>query len=130
VTASSPDSNRTVLFVGSDLMARERIRSAAAHLQMMSVSSSVTELLGALEKHSVDVVVIDLDEGREAVLVKLEEARAAGHSPPAVVGFYSHVDADLGRAAERAGCRAVRRGRFWSSLPDLLRRYDHPEGDL
>jgi hypothetical protein len=115
-----PDSHRTVLLIGSDLMARERIRSAAAHLHMKSVSAAPADLIDALRSEAPDVVVLDLDEGRDALLENLEVARADGLVPEAVFGFYSHVDAELGRAAERAGCRAVRRGRFWSSLPELL----------
>jgi hypothetical protein len=101
-------------------MARERVRSAAAHLQMKSVSAAPADLIDALRSETPDVLVLDLDEGRVALLGHLEEARADGLVPDVVIGFYSHVDAELGQAAEQAGCRAVRRGRFWSSLPDLL----------
>jgi CheY-like chemotaxis protein len=120
MTDDRPDSQRTVLLIGSDLMARERIRSAAAHLEMKSVSAGPADMIDALRNESPDVLVLDLDEGRESVLAALETARADELTPDVVIGFYSHVDAELGRAAEEAGCRAVRRGRFWASLPDVL----------
>lgn len=116
-----PDSQRNVLLVGSDLMARERIRSAAAHLEMKARSAGVGELVAALRNEPVDVLVLDLDEGRGDVLDELATARAEGIAPSTVVGFYSHVDRDVGVAAEAAGCTPVRRGRFWSDLPDYLK---------
>jgi hypothetical protein len=122
MTEHRPDSQRTVLLIGSDLMARERIRSAAAHQEMKSVAAAPADMIDALRAEVPDVLVLDLDEGREALLFDLESARASELTPDVVIGFYSHVDAELGRAAEEAGCRAVRRGRFWASLPDLLEK--------
>jgi DNA-binding NarL/FixJ family response regulator len=115
-----PDSQRSVLLVGSDLMARERIRSAAAHLEMKARNASPDQLIAALRDEPVDILVLDLDEGRDDVLAELEQARAAGLTPHRVIGYFSHVDRDLGAAAENAGCEAIRRGRFWAELPVLL----------
>ncbi len=120
MTEHRPDSHRTVLLIGSDLMARERIRSAAAHQGMKSVSAAPADMIDALRAEALDVLVLDLDEGRDALLSDLESARAKELTPDLIIGFYSHVDAELGRAAEEAGCRAVRRGRFWASLPEFL----------
>jgi hypothetical protein len=117
-----PDAHRSVLFVGSDLMARERIRSAATHLEMKARSAGVGDLSDALRNEPADVLVIDLDEGRGEALEALETARTQGLAPSVVIGFYSHVDRDLGAAAEAAGCTPVRRGRFWADLPGFLAR--------
>ncbi len=38
-----------------------------------------------------------------------------------VVGFYSHVHVELGRAAEIAGCEVLRRSVFVVKLPELLK---------
>lgn len=115
-----PYSQRNVLFVGSDLMARERIRSAAAHLEMGARSAAVTELVAALRDEPADVLVLDLDEGRQDVLEELRAARSESIAPNVVLGFFSHVDRQLGDAAREAGCTAVRRGKFWSDLPGFL----------
>jgi hypothetical protein len=93
-----------VLVVSSDLMARERVRSAAERLDL---EVSFARPGGAGDFGGFDVVVLDLDE------------MGAPELPPSdakVIGFYSHVDVSLGEAAERAGIEAVRRGRFWSDL--------------
>lgn len=37
-----------------------------------------------------------------------------------VIGFGSHVDTDLLRAAEAAGCEVLPRSKFFSRLPDLF----------
>lgn len=115
-----PDSQRSVLYVGSDLMARERIRSAAAHLEMKDVSIDSSQLLEVLRGGPVDVLVLDLDEGRDEVLDDLRSARSEGIAPSVVLGFYSHVDRAIAEAAQEAGCTPVRRGRFWAGLPGYL----------
>jgi DNA-binding NarL/FixJ family response regulator len=115
-----PDSNRSVVFVGSDLMARERIRSAAANLEMRARSAAVSELVDALRAEPADVLVFDLDEGRDGALEVVRAVRSEGLAPPVVLGFYSHVDRAIAAAAAGAGCTPVRRGHFWSHLPKWL----------
>ena len=66
------------------------------------------------------VEVVDLDAGREKVLEALSRARPSGCVPPRVVGFYSHVDRELGQQATAAGVAAFARGRFWRELESIL----------
>ena len=89
-------------------MARGRVRAAADRLGLEFTSARPGEV-GGFE--GFDVVVLDLDE---------MGAPALAPSGAKLVGFYSHVDVSLGEAAERAGIRAVRRGRFWSDLDSHL----------
>jgi hypothetical protein len=96
-----------VLVVSSDLMARERVRAAAERLGL-EVSFARPGEGG--DRGGFDVVVLDLDE------MGAEAAGAVASPGARIIGFYSHVDVSLGEAAERAGIRAVRRGRFWSDL--------------
>jgi hypothetical protein len=100
-----------VLVVASDLMARERIRSAADRLGM-EISFARPGDHGDVA--GFDVVVLDLDEIGAAGA----EAMATGDAR--ILGYYSHVDVGLGQAAEKAGITAVRRGRFWSDLDTHL----------
>ena len=66
------------------------------------------------ELDGVDLVVADLD------LVPPE--RLAGLGVP-VIGFYSHVDAEMKRRAEEAGLTmAVPRSRMARELPELVDR--------
>jgi hypothetical protein len=112
--------SRTVLVVGGDLMARERIRSAAASSGAEVSFASFADVVAALENSSPDLVILDLDDGREPLLNDVVEARSQGLLPDRVLGYYSHVDAGLGQAAVDAGVEPIRRGVFWATLPDLL----------
>lgn len=98
---------RRVLVVASDLMARERVRSAAERLGM---EVAFTRPAPEVDVEGFDVVVLDLDEAGGPVI-----RGGAG-----VVGYFSHVDTALGERAKAAGIRAVRRGRFWSDLDSYL----------
>ena len=117
---ASGSEDRSLLVVTSDLMARERVRSAAAQAAMAVRYTAPGTLVDALRAATPDVVVIDLDVGGAPALDEVAAARAEALLPDRVLGYFSHVDTALGEAAERSGITAVRRGRFWSSLPDLL----------
>lgn len=63
------------------------------------------------------VVILDLDQlgaaGAERWALQADEVR--------VLGFYSHIDHDLGEAAAGLGVQIFRRGRFWRQLAEVLR---------
>ncbi|HVM35954.1 MAG TPA: hypothetical protein VM784_11500 [Actinomycetota bacterium] len=108
-----------VVLLDGDLLARGRLQEAthAKGLDLRIIGSAA----GAGELRNLDpsMVVVDLDNGRERALALVEEARLAGLDAP-VIGFFSHVDRALETAAEAAGVRAIRRGRFWAKLPEVL----------
>lgn len=108
---------RAVL-VSQDLQARARVLGAAERAGAQVAIVTHDDLPVALE--GADLLILDLDEGREDVLQAVSAAPAA-ELPDVVVGFVSHVDGDLARAARAAGVRAIARGRFWARLPELLR---------
>lgn len=103
-------------------MARARIEDAAAAAGVTLRRTDAAGVLDALRSAPADVLLVDLDAGGEAVLAELARARAEGISPRRVLGYFSHVDEALGRAARAAGCEALPRGRFWRTLPALLAR--------
>jgi hypothetical protein len=115
------ESSRRVLLVGNDLAARARVETAAALLPAMFSQVPPGRLAEALQRDKPEVLILDLDQGREPLLEELKSARERGLAPPEVIGYYSHVDAPLARAAKAAGCRPVPRGKFWSNLIDILR---------
>ena len=105
-----------VVLASDDLNARARVLAAAAPLDIAVVTTPPLGFRPALLGTS--LLILDLDRGREQAL---DELGAAGDLPPKVVGFLSHVDADLAAAARVAGCDPMPRGRFWGALPELLR---------
>ena len=109
-----------ILVVGGDLRAHQRIRSSAEAADAEAQFVPFGGLVAALEKDSFDTVIVDLDDGRDAVLREVRDAGSKGLLPEAVLGYYSHVDIALGKMAEGAGVKPFRRGHFWSSLPSLL----------
>lgn len=109
-----------VLLVGGELMARARLQSATADRGMEVKSVRPGALVDELETLRPSMLVLDLDTGRHVVLDELERARAAGLAPERVLGYFSHVEQELGEAARAAGCEAYPRGRFWRDLQTLL----------
>ncbi|CAN5573844.1 hypothetical protein BH24ACT26_BH24ACT26_21840 [soil metagenome] len=101
-------------------MARARVEQAVATVAGELRVARVGGLVETLEAAGGDILVLDLDQGGEASLEELVAANAADLAPPRVIGFFSHVDDELGRAARAAGCEALPRGRFWRTLPELL----------
>lgn len=105
-----------LVLASSDLNARTRVLSAAPGRDV--VATGGRGFTPALE--GAEILILDLDEGGDAALEELASARKAGQAPAHVIGFLSHVDRELGRAARGAGCRAIARGRFWTELPEIL----------
>lgn len=101
-------------------MARARLDEAAAAAGYTLTTATAGALAGALQGSEPDLVVLDLDAGGLALVAELERARAAGLGRGRVIGYFSHIDEQLGAAARRAGCEAFPRGRFWRTLPEIL----------
>lgn len=103
---------RRVVGYVPDLMDRSRILTAVSGLEL------ATDLDDLLERAvGADVVLIDL--GRAGAVHALPALVATGAR---VVGFASHVDADVVHAAAAAGCEVHARSRFFRTLPTLLER--------
>ena len=111
-----------LVLASSDLNAQARVLQGAEGREV--VITPPLGFAGALD--GAEVLVLDLDEGGLAALNELTAARAAGTVPATVIGFMSHVDRELGRAAREAGCKAVARGRFWGHLAEILEANDPP----
>ena len=102
-------------------MARGRLEPAAAAAGAELETVSVAGLPVRLRREVPDVVVLDLDTGGRDLIGAVESARAEGILPARMIGYFSHVDEDLGRAAADAGVETYPRGRFWREAATLLR---------
>lgn len=100
-------------------MARARVERAAADAALSVEAVPPASLAPRLRGGGVDLVIVDLDAGGLALVDQI--ASAATVEGVRVLGFFSHVDPELGDAARRAGCVVLPRGRFWRELPELLR---------
>lgn len=96
-----------------DLMDRSKL--AALPGAEVTFVGDPAGLAVAASARGATVVVVDLS--RPGVL----EALAAGGLPERVVGFGSHVDGDLLRAAREAGCTDVMpRSRFFGRMAEAV----------
>ena len=101
-------------------MARARLEDAAARAGVRLEMASLDSFSEKLRTFHPDLLIVDLDTGREKALKRLEDLRGRAFVPGRVVGFVSHVDTELASAARAAGCEAIARGKFWRTLTDLL----------
>jgi hypothetical protein len=108
-----------VVLVGGDLNARARVGGAVARAGGDLVTTTPSGLAHALEGRTAKVVIVDLDGVGSAALPLISAARTGAAR---VLGYFSHVDHDLGEKAHSAGIEALPRGRFWRELSDLIER--------
>jgi hypothetical protein len=101
-----------VVLVTTDLLAVGRVEGAARAAGWdVEVVSPGRPYAGI--GRAPDLVVVDLEAvGKD----KLGDLAFGART----IGFYSHVDEELGRVAAAAGIEALPRGRFWRELPGLL----------
>jgi hypothetical protein len=104
-----------------DLMFLSRIREAArgTDIEVRAVRTADQALAACRE--GARLLLIDLDSTRLPSSAVLAAVAAEPGPLPATIGFFGHVNADTGRAAQEAGCTLVlARGAFVQRLPALL----------
>jgi CheY-like chemotaxis protein len=115
----------TVVAVLNDLMFRVRIEEAAkrAGLQTVFVQSQQDALSRAKEQPA--VIILDLNCAQTDPLDTIKKLKASDDTKGiSLVGYVSHVQADLKQAAQDGGCDVVvARSAFSQNLSTILRRY-------
>jgi CheY-like chemotaxis protein len=114
-------SARRVIAVTSDLFFVARIDAVAKAAGAQLTHVSAGQALAAARSGRVDLVILDLHAPGDPLAV----ARALKANPEtagiSIVGFYSHVDQALRKAAIAAGVdRPMPRSAFTAKLPELL----------
>jgi CheY-like chemotaxis protein len=112
---------RKIGCVVQDLFFSARIHATAKALGVAVVDVKPDDLLAWCHEAKPDLVILDLHGTGEPI----ECARALKADPATrdvpLVGFYSHVDEDVRRAAGAAGIdRVMPRSAFTARLADLL----------
>jgi len=117
--------NKRVVGVLSDLMFTVKIQEAAkrAGLEAVFVKSKQEALEQAKTKPA--VIILDLNNTAADALEVIGELKGAEETRKIrLLGFVSHVQADLKQAAQQRGCDTViARSAFSQNLPQILRRY-------
>jgi DNA-binding NarL/FixJ family response regulator len=113
--------SKSVIACVEDLFFRSKIDATARHLNVPLRFVGAKELARACADATTGAVLLELASNGDTLeaVRELRKARATAELP--VIGFLSHVDKELARAAEAAGVsRIMPRSEFSETLPDLL----------
>lgn len=118
--------SKKILAVMEDLMFTVKINDVAKRLSLLpEFVQTEADALAKAKEHPL-LVIIDLNSRAvDAVdlIAKLKQNNGEGKKTP-VIGFVSHVQADLKMRAQEAGCDLVMaRSAFSQNLPTLLKRH-------
>jgi len=116
---------RFVLLAVPDLFFAAKIQTAAAHLELDLGHTTAARLVDDCRRRRPDLVIVDLHapDGVLDAVRDLKRDAALGTVP--VIGFYSHVDDAVRRAALEAGVdQALPRSAFTLRLASLLQGRD------
>jgi len=118
-----------IVAVVDDLLFSSKIRGAAQHAgQPIHFVRSAAAVVGDIREKQPSLVIFDLDRTSLAPIAGIENVKAQpdlAHIP--LVGFVSHVRADVIDAARRAGIdQVMARSAFVAQLPQLLKSAGPP----
>lgn len=131
----APDTNgaRTVLVAVEDLFFLAKIQETARQLGVgIQVAKTDQEILEkAQQDPPPSLVIFDLNGASTKPIATISRLRAnPALKKVALLGFLSHLQAELKLQAQEAGCDLVMpRSAFSQNLPALLRRHGLPETD-
>lgn len=121
----NPQTDAGVLVAVDDLFFAAKIEAAARAvganlLQAFEPGQFWAMLAGFVPR----LVILDLNSRVFDSLDVVRKIKAdARLAETRVIGFYSHVQVELGRAAEQAGCdQVLRRSAFVAQVPEILKR--------
>jgi len=119
------DVAKTALAVIEDLFFTVKINEAAkrAGLPVTFVKSETDALQKAAERPA--VIIVDLNCASVDVLKLIRELKADDRTKQiSLIGYVSHVQAELKQKAQEAGCDMVlARSAFSQNLPQILKRH-------
>ncbi len=116
----------TVLAVIDDLFFIGKLAGTAKQVGTTLQTTTAAQFsLDALRREKPALVIFDLNATSASAVDLIRQLKADPElTAIPVVGFFSHVQVELMRAAEQAGCDEVMpRSKFTATLPDLLRRF-------
>ena len=131
-----PDSltNETKIYCFvDDLFFSAKIQETARKLNIkLEFVKSDKELFEKLEQNGDGIkpslIIFDLNNANAKPLSTVPKLKKMLKKETAIIGFLSHLQADLKQKAQEAGCDMVLpRSAFSQNLPQLLRRHAAPE---
>jgi len=116
----------TVLAVIDDLFFVGKLSGTAKQVgATLQTTSAASFSLDAARREKPALIIFDLNATTANTLDLIRQLKADPElAAIPVVGFFSHVQVELMRAAQEAGCDEVMpRSKFTATLPDLLRHF-------
>ena len=121
---------KKIIAVLNDLMFTVKIQDAAKRAGLEAVFAKSEDQAIAEARQHPAVVILDLNDkavNALEVISKLKGDAATATVP--LLGYMSHVQVELKRAAEEKGCDSVMpRSAFSARLPEILARYRGDDG--
>jgi PleD family two-component response regulator len=116
---------KKIVAVLNDLMFTVKIQEAAKRVGLETVFVKSQERALDEAKAQPAVIILDLNYSEAAPLDTIEKLKASDQSSKvSLLGYVSHVQADLKHAAQEKGCDTViARSAFSQNLPRILSRY-------
>ena len=113
-----------ILAIVDDLLFSSKIKTTANHLRVdVTFARSADAALALMRKSAPTLAIVDLDSARTdplGTVAAMKRDPALASIP--IVGFVSHVHADLIDAARAAGVDVMARSAFTGQLADILQR--------
>jgi len=119
-----------VLAVVDDIFFVGKLQETARQVGVpLTVVHAADFNLDALRRSPPPLVIFDLNTTSASAVELIRQLKADGElGQVPVLGFFSHVQVELQRAAQEAGCEQVLpRSKFTATLPDLLRQFGKAE---
>lgn len=114
---------RNIIAIVDDLFFASKIRGTAEQLGLTITFPRTIEIaIGAAKEHQLSLIVCDLNSQRiDPIELAKRLGTEEGRPSIALLGFFSHVQTDLQKAAQEAGFdRVIPRSLFAKSLPQIL----------
>ncbi len=120
--------SKKIVAILNDLMFTVKIQEAAKRAGLEAVFAKDAEAAIEKAKQSPFVIILDLNATCLSSLDLIESLKSNPETKQiALLGYVSHVDAELKKAAQQKGCDVViARSAFSQNLPTLLKRYAAP----
>jgi CheY-like chemotaxis protein len=120
----TPETQKTVLAVLDDLFFQVKIADAAKRAALQLVVVKTEEALSRKLEENPVAVLLDLNCRSIDPIQLVSSLKAGPHSEVPVIAYVSHVQAELIKQAQQAGCDSVMaRSAFSANLPQILLRY-------
>ncbi len=116
-----------ILAIVDDLFFATKIETVARQVDAtVAFARDENQLTQLIENDMPGLIIIDLNSRNLAPIDTIRRLKSDGRlAAVPVIGFFSHVQVELERAAREAGCdRVFARSAFSAKLPEILRRVD------